>query len=162
MGSNYEHVHGNRTPNLQLSMDISANDPIIESYGLSNRGAETDVLQRSTKRFQNAIMASGKTFPNVYAFQDDLYLMSLSRRFQYYYKRNSYKHITVICTVTNCPWKITCHLVGASDVVQAHTFRNEHSHTVDDVVASQPRVRSNCAAVVIDEVIRSTPEYQPR
>ena len=72
MGSNYEHVHGNGTPNLHLSMDISANGPIIESYGLSNRGAETYVLQRSTRRFQNAIMGSGQTFPNVFAFRDAL------------------------------------------------------------------------------------------
>ena len=43
-----------------------------------------------------------------------------------------------------------------------HTFRNVHSHIVDNVVASQPIVRSDRAAVVIDEVIRSTPEYQPR
>ena len=34
-----------------------------------------------------------------------------------------------------------------------HTFINEHSHSVDDVVASQPLVRSNRAVVVIDEVI---------
>ena len=74
MGSNYEHVHGNGTPNLHLSMDISANGPTIESYGLSNGGAETDVPQRSTRRFQNAIMGSGQTFPNVSAFRDALYL----------------------------------------------------------------------------------------
>ena len=103
MASNYEHVHRNGTPSLHLSMDISVNSPTIESYGLSNRGAETGVLQRSTRRFQNEIMGSGQTFPNVSAFRDDLYLMSLSGRFRYYYKRNSYKHIIVICMVTNCP-----------------------------------------------------------
>ena len=81
-------------------------------------------------------MGSGQTFPNVSAFRDALYLMSLSGRFQYYYKRNSYKHITVICIVTDCPWKITFRAVSASDVVQVHTFRNEHSHIVDDVVTS--------------------------
>ena len=69
MGSNYEHVHGNETLNMHLSMDISANGLIIESYGLSNREAETDVLQHSTRRFQNAIMGSGQTFSNVYAFR---------------------------------------------------------------------------------------------
>ena len=122
VGSNYEHIHGNGTPYMHLSMDISTNGPIIESYGLFNRGAETDVPQRSTKRFQNEIMGSGQTFPHVSAFWDALYLMSLSRRFRYYYKRNSYKYITVICTVTNCPWKITCRVVGASDVVHVHTF----------------------------------------
>ena len=107
-------------------------------------------------------MGNGQTFPNVSAFWDALYLMSLSGRFWYYYKRNSYKHITIICTMTDCPWKITYCVVSASDVVQVHTFRNEHIHVVDDVVASQPVVRSNCAVVVIDEVIRSTPECQPR
>ena len=40
-----------------------------------------------------------------------------------------------------------------------HTFINDHSHTIDDVVASQPFVRSNRASMVIDEG-RSTPEYQ--
>ena len=52
MGSNYEHVHGNGTLNLHLSMAISENGPIIESYGLSNRGAEIDVLQHSTRHFK--------------------------------------------------------------------------------------------------------------
>ena len=33
---------------------------------------------------------------------------------------------------------------------------------MDDVVASLPVVRSNRVDVVIDEVIRSTPKYQPR
>ena len=33
---------------------------------------------------------------------------------------------------------------------------------MDYVVSSQPVVRSNHVDVVIDEVIRSTPEYQPR
>ena len=100
-------------------------------------------------------MGSGQTFPNVSTFQDALYLMSLSGRFRYYYKRNSYKHITVICTVTNYPWKLTCCAVGASDVVQVHTIQNEHSQ--DDVVASQPVVRFNHAAVVIDEVFDLLP-----
>ena len=86
MASNYEHIHRNETPNLHLSMDISANGLTIESYGLSNRGAETDVLQRSIRRFQNEIMGSGQTFPNVSAFRDALYPMSLSGRFWYYYK----------------------------------------------------------------------------
>ena len=51
--------------------------------------------------------------------------------------------------------------MGVSNVVKVHTFINDHSHTIDDVVASQPFVRSNSASMVIDEVIRSTLEYQP-
>ena len=79
-------------------------------------------------------MGSGQTFPNAFAFQDVVYLMFLSDRFRYYYKRNKYKHITATCTVSCCPWKITYHIVGASNVVKVHTFINDHSHTVDDVV----------------------------
>ncbi|KAL6314417.1 hypothetical protein AAG906_025642 [Vitis piasezkii] len=36
------------------------------------------------------------------------------------------------------------------------------SHWLEDVALSQPLVRSNHASLVIDDVIRSTPEYQPR
>ena len=107
-------------------------------------------------------MGSGKMFPNAFAFQDVVYLMFLSDRFRYYYKRNNCKHITTTCTVSGCPWKITYRIVGASNVVKVHTFINDHSHTVDDVVGSQPFVRSNRASMAIDEVIRSTHKYQPR
>ena len=62
---------------MHLSMDISTNDPTIESYGLSNGGVERNVLQRSTWRFQNEIIVSVQTLPNVSAFRDILYLMSL-------------------------------------------------------------------------------------
>ena len=104
------------------------------------------------------IMGSGQTFPNAYAFRDALYLMLVGGRFRYYYKRNTCKHICVVCMVNECQWKI----IGASDVVQVHTFINEHNHSVDDVVASQSLVKPNRAVVVIDEVIHSTLDYQSR
>ena len=106
-------------------------------------------------------MVSGQTFPNADAFRDVVYLMSTAGRFRYYYKKNSCKHMTIICTVNDCPWKITCHVVGGSHLVQVHAFVNEHKHTIDDIVSSQPLVRCNRASKVIDDVIRCTPEYMP-
>ena len=70
--------------------------------------------------------------------------------------------MSVICTINGCPWKITCRAIGALDVVQVNTFINHHNHSIDDVVANQPLVRSTRADVVIDDVIRSTLEDQPR
>ena len=52
--------------------------------------------------------------------------------------------------------------MGASHLVQVHTFVNKHRHTVDDVVSSQSLVRCNRASKVIDDVIRCTLEYMPR
>ena len=97
----------------------------------------------------------GQRFPNVASFRDALYLMSLGERFQYYFKRNFYRHMIVVCIVNECPWKITCHAIGTSDVVQVHTFINHHSHSINDVVSNQPLVRSTRAAMVIDDVIQS-------
>ena len=68
----------------------------------------------------------------------------------------------VVCTIEKCPWKITCHALGLTNVVQVHTFHNAHNHTLDDVGSSQPSIRSNSASMVIDEAIRSTLDYQPR
>lgn len=41
-----------------------------------------------------------------------------------------------------------------------HTYVNEHNHNVDDVVAS--KLIANQASKVIDDVIRSILDYQPR
>ena len=70
--------------------------------------------------------------------------------------------MTVICTVNDCPRKITYRAVGASHLIQVHTFINEHRHIIDDLVSAQPLVRSNRASKVIDDVIQFTPEYIPR
>ncbi|KAL6323592.1 hypothetical protein AAG906_039183 [Vitis piasezkii] len=70
--------------------------------------------------------------------------------------------MTIVCTIEDCPWKITTRSIGDSNIVQVHTFRNVHNHCLEDVVLSQPLVRSTRASLVIDDVIRSTPEYQPR
>ena len=142
---------------LNLSMDVLANG----SQFFEIHGPEGDVVQHNSRRFQNEIMGSRHTFPNKDAFRDVMYLMSIARRFRYYYKRNCFKHMIVICTVTECPWKITCHVVGVLHVVQVHMFVNEHRYIVD-IVSSQPLVRCNRASKVIDNVIRSTPEYMPR
>ena len=88
-------------------------------------------------------MGSGQTFPNADAFRDAVYLMSIVGRFRYYYKRNCFKCMTVICIVNGCPWKITCGAVGASHVVQVHTFVNKHRHTINGIVSFQPSVRCN-------------------
>ena len=156
---NFENVNINGNQNVNLSMDISENDPTLDNVAFQN--ATQDVLHCNSRRFQNAIMGSGQTFPNASAFRDVVYRMSLSCRFRYYYKRNSYKHITVMCTVSDCPWKITCRVVSVSNIVKVYIFINDHNHNVDDVVASQPLIRSNCASMVINEVILSTPKYQP-
>ena len=148
---------------VNLSLDVSKNAPTFESNGLSNGSVEIDMVQRNSRHpGQYTIMGSRQTFPNASAFWDALYLMSLKGRFWYYYKRNTSKHVCVVCTVNECQWKITCHAISASKVVQVHTFINEHNHSVDDVAASQPLVRSNRALVVIDDVICSTLDYQPR
>ena len=107
-------------------------------------------------------MGSGHTFPNALDFRDVVYMMSLDGQFRYYFKINNSKHMTVLCTVVECPWKITCRVIGSSNVVQVHTFRNFHNHSLKDVASYQPLVRLTRTSLVIDNVIRSTPEYQPR
>ena len=87
--------------------------------------------------------------------------MSLVRRFRYRFKKNTPQRINLVCTNDNCLWKITCCALGAANVIQVHTFENTHNHSLDDVASSQPTIRANLASMVIDDVIRSTPEYKP-
>ena len=135
-------------------------------FQLSHIGFPKDVLnqmlEHDSRQFQNSIMGSGHTFPNTVEFQDAVYLMSIVGRFHYCFKRNSIKHMTIVCTVDECPWKVTTHAIGDSNIFQVHIFRNLHNHSLEDVASSQPLVRSNRASLLIDDVIWSTPDYQPR
>ena len=72
------------------------------------------------------------------------------------------QRMSLVHTIDNCPWKITHRALGASNIVQVQTFENTYNHCLDDVASSQPTIRANCASIVIDDVIRSTLEYQPQ
>ena len=111
--------------------------------------------------FSIAILGSGKTFKNASEFHDAVYLMSLVRRFRYRFKNNTPKWMSPACTIDKCPWKITWRELGATNVIQVHTFENTHNPSLDDVASLQRTIRANHASMVIDDVIRSTLEYQP-
>ncbi|RVW66669.1 hypothetical protein CK203_066246 [Vitis vinifera] len=89
----------------KLPLHMSNDSPTIESFGFSQRCAETNIIQLQPSRFQHSI-------------------------------------------------------IGNSNIVQVHTFRNAHNHCLEDVASSQPLVRSTRASLGIDDVMRSTLEYQ--
>ena len=133
----------------------------IKSLGFTHRCVELQPNKLQTMRFSNAILGSGQTFRNALEFLDVVYLMSLVGRFQYRFKKNTPQQMSLVCTIENCPWKITCHALGAANVVQVHSLRI-HNHSLDVVASPQPTIRANRVSMVIDDVIRLTPEYQPR
>ena len=92
------------------------------------------------------IIDSGQTFRNAFEFHDVVYLMSLVRRFRYRFKKNTPQRMSLVCTINNCPWKITCRALGTANVVQVHTFENTHNHSLDDVASLQPTIRANRAS----------------
>ncbi|KAL6338637.1 hypothetical protein AAG906_021454 [Vitis piasezkii] len=88
-------------------MDICNDSLIVESYGFSQRCAESNMLERDSNQFQNSIMGSGHTFPNAVEFRDAMYLMSI----------DSIKHMTVVCIVDECPWKVIVVAIRDSNIV---------------------------------------------
>ena len=100
-----------------LPINICNDSLTIESYGFSHRCAEANILERDSRRFENSIMGSGHTFPNAAEFRDAVYLMSIASRFHYRFKRNSTKHMTIVCTVTKCPWKVTARAIRDLNIV---------------------------------------------
>ena len=87
--------------------------------------------------------------------------MSVEGHFRYKFKRNYLKHMTVICTVEGCPWKVTTCTVGKTKIVWVDPFRNEHNHFLEDVLVSGPAVCCNQSTTMIDDVIHSNPNYLP-
>ena len=106
----------------ELPLHMSNELPTIESFGFSQRCADTNIVQLQPSRFEHSIIGNGHTFPNASKFRDAIYLMSLAGKFRYSYKKNSSKHMTVVSTIEDCPWKITARVIGDSNIVQVHTF----------------------------------------
>ena len=118
------------------------------------------MVQLDSRLFWNSIMGSRQTFPNATEFRDVVYLMLLAGRLWYFFKRNSPKHMKIVCTIDECPWKVTARAIRDSNIIQVHKFWNAHNHSLEDVTSFQPLVRSSCASLVIDDVIRSTLDHQ--
>ncbi|KAL6349718.1 hypothetical protein AAG906_041125 [Vitis piasezkii] len=108
------------------------------------------------------IIGSGHSFPNADEFRNALYTMSLVGRFQYKFKKNSPKRISVCCLVDGCPWRITANSVGTTKILKVNIFIDAHNHCADVECSSQPSMRGRRGARVIEQVIRATPQYLPR
>ena len=78
VGSNSAHVLSSGGDPL---IDIYNDSLTIESYGFSQRCAESNILKHDSRRFENSIMGSRHTFPNATEFHDVVYLMSIADRF---------------------------------------------------------------------------------
>ena len=89
-------------------------------------------------------------------------MMTLAGRFRYRFKNNNLKKMSVVCTIEKCPWRITCRAFSSTKVGQVHIFEIGHNHSLDDVVSSQPSIRAKPVSKMIDDVIRSAVDYQPR
>ena len=88
----------------------------MQSRGFHQRCAESHVGPLESSRFESAILGSGHTFSTANEFRDAIYLMSVGGRFRYKFKRNCLKHMTVICVVEGCPWKVTTHAVRRTKI----------------------------------------------
>ena len=115
----------------------------IESLGFSHRCTESLPIDIQCRPVQNVIISSGQTFHNANEFRDVVYMMSLVERFQYRFKKNDLKKMSVVCTIEKCSWRITCCAIGSANAVQVHTFEIVHNHSLDDVAFSQPSIRAN-------------------
>ena len=64
--------------NVEIRMDISNESITFDSLGFSRRCAVSNFGELQPRRFENAIMGSGHTFPHASDFRDVVYMMSLA------------------------------------------------------------------------------------
>ncbi|WJZ82781.1 hypothetical protein VitviT2T_002509 [Vitis vinifera] len=148
-------------PSSNASCDANPNTMML-SRGFASRCADNEYTPLESNRFREAILGSGHTFKNADEFRNAIYQMSLAGRFQYKYKKNSPTHMSVKCSVEDCPWKITAHAVEGNEILRVYTYQVNHNHIAQDECSSKVRVSSKRGVVVVEDVFRTTPEYLPR
>ena len=112
--------------------------------------------------FENALSCSGQNFPLMKDFRDVVYFLSIGCRFRYKFKRNSFKHKSVVCNFNGCPWKVTINDIGAIQMVQVFGFKDMHNHLVDDVTFHKLVISTKHGGALVDDVIKGTLDYLPR
>ncbi|XP_059593539.1 uncharacterized protein LOC109122719 [Vitis vinifera] len=148
-------------PSSNASCDANPNTMML-SRGFASRCVDSEYTPLESNRFCEAILGSGHTFKNADEFRNAIYQMSLVGRFQYKYKKNSPTHMSVKCSVEDCPWKITTHAVEGNEILRVYTYQVNHNHIAQDECSSKVRVSSKRGAVVVEDVFRTTSEYLPR
>ncbi|RVW66874.1 hypothetical protein CK203_064248 [Vitis vinifera] len=123
-------------PSSNASCDASPNTMML-SRGFASCCANSEYTPLESNRFREAILGSGHTFKNADEFRNAIYQMSLARRFQYKYKKNSPTHMSVKCAVENCPWKITAHAVEGNEILRVYTYQVNHNHIAQDECSSK-------------------------
>ena len=66
------------------------------------------------------------------------------------------------CSIDDCPWKITTHVVTGNKILQVHTFCVNHNHITQYQCSSKVKVSSKRGDVIVEDVFRTTPDYLPR
>ena len=56
--------------------------------------------------------------------------------------------MSVRCSIYDCPWKITTHVVAENKILLVHTFLVNHNHTAQDQCSSKVTVNSKRGIVV--------------
>ena len=67
--------------------------------------------------------------------------------------------MSVKCSIDLCPWKIIAHVVAGNEILQVHTFRDNHNHIMQDQCSSKVKVSSKRGVIIIGDVFRTTPYY---
>ncbi|KAL6336147.1 hypothetical protein AAG906_011029 [Vitis piasezkii] len=156
-----DHNSTEETHNSVASCQANNESNLGLSQGFMSRCAETEVMPHDLSLCPQPIIGSGHSFPNADEFRNALYTMSLVGRFQYKFKKNSPKRISVCCLVDGCPWRITANSVGTTKILKVNIFIDVHNHCADVECSSQPSMRGRRGARVIEQVIRATPQYLP-
>ncbi|RVW64516.1 hypothetical protein CK203_040357 [Vitis vinifera] len=160
--NDYCHNSTEETHNSIASCQANNESNLGLSQGFMSRCAEIEVMPHDLSLCPQPIIGSGHSFPNADEFRNALYTMSLVGRFQYKFKKNSPKRISMCCLVDGCPWRITANSVGTTKILKVNIFIDVHNHCADVECLSQPSMRGRRGARVIEQVIRATPQYLPR
>ena len=156
------HNNIEETYNSVASCQVNNESNLGLSQGFISRCVETEVRPHDLRLCPQPIIGSRHSFSDADEFRNTLYTMSLVGIFQYKFKKNSPKRISVCYLVDGCPWRITAHSIGTTKILKVNILNNVHNHCIDVECSTQPSMQRSRDARVIEQVIRATPQYLPR
>ena len=126
------------------------------------RRESTTTLSECASRPSTGITGEGQLFENAEHFRRVLKTHAIMMNRSFTYIKNEKNRIVVVCSETECPWRIRASLHKNDGTFGIRTCNLKHSCGVDNLKdRGHPKADANWIAYQIREKVKTDPSYKP-
>lgn len=147
------------------SSRTTAAEPVSPGLAVTEYVADAENIGQQkliTSSWKNCITGINQQFNSVNEFRDELHKYSLAHGFNYMFKNNDGRRVSVKCKAEGCPWLISAAKLATTQLFRIKKMNGKHTCGVGTDTVSRPHPSRRLVASIVKEKLRTTISYKPR